>query len=41
MIQFALHHASYLDAAKYFYKVWETPIIKEEVDGRGKEVRLS
>ncbi|KAG8986813.1 hypothetical protein FRB94_002648 [Tulasnella sp. JGI-2019a] len=37
MIQFALHHASYLDAAKYFHKVWETPIIKEETEGRGKE----
>ena len=39
MIQFALHESSYLDAAKYFYKVWETPTIKEEVTGRGREVR--
>ncbi|KAG8859553.1 hypothetical protein FRB96_004437 [Tulasnella sp. 330] len=41
MIQFALHHASYLDAAKYFHKVWETPIIKEETEGRGKEARFN
>lgn len=39
MIQFALHHASYLDAAKYFHKVWETPTIKEDTEVRGKEVR--
>ncbi|QRW11889.1 26S proteasome non-ATPase regulatory subunit 12 [Ceratobasidium sp. AG-Ba] len=38
MIQFALHHASYLDAAKYYYKVWETPSIKAETEGRGKSV---
>jgi len=37
MIQFALRQAAYLDVAKYFHKVWETPMIKEEVDGRGKE----
>ncbi|KAG8970673.1 hypothetical protein FRC03_004055 [Tulasnella sp. 419] len=37
MIQFALHSSAYLDVAKYFYKIWETPIIKEEVDGRGRE----
>ncbi|OCH94729.1 hypothetical protein OBBRIDRAFT_722283 [Obba rivulosa] len=37
MIQFALKHSAYLDAAKYYYKVWETPSIKEEVDGRGRE----
>ena len=38
MIQYALHESAYLDAAKYFYKVWETPTIKEEVNGRGREV---
>ncbi|CAE6470744.1 unnamed protein product [Rhizoctonia solani] len=36
MIQFALHNASYLDAAKHYYKVWETPSIKAETDGRGR-----
>ncbi|KAG8759146.1 hypothetical protein FRC12_009835 [Ceratobasidium sp. 428] len=36
MIQYALHHASYLDAAKHYYKVWETPSIKAETEGRGK-----
>jgi len=38
MIQFALRNSSYLDVAKYFYKVWETPMIKEEVEGKGREV---
>ncbi|KDQ17766.1 hypothetical protein BOTBODRAFT_53290 [Botryobasidium botryosum FD-172 SS1] len=39
MIQFALHGAtpSYLDAAKYYYKVWETPNVKEDVDGKGRQ----
>ncbi|KAH9898160.1 hypothetical protein C8Q73DRAFT_663927 [Cubamyces lactineus] len=37
MIQYALHQSSYLDAAKYYHKVWETPTIKEDVNGRGKE----
>ncbi|OCH88783.1 hypothetical protein OBBRIDRAFT_836297 [Obba rivulosa] len=37
MIRFALKHNAYLDAAKYYYKNWETPSIKEEVDGRGRE----
>ncbi|EMD41952.1 hypothetical protein CERSUDRAFT_43251 [Gelatoporia subvermispora B] len=37
MIQYALKHSSYLDAAKHYHKVWETPSIKEEVDGRGRE----
>lgn len=39
MIQFALRHNSYLDVAKYFHKVWETPVIKDETEGRGREVR--
>ncbi|TBU34673.1 hypothetical protein BD311DRAFT_290970 [Dichomitus squalens] len=37
MIQYALHQSAYLDAAKYYHKVWETPAIKEEVNGRGRE----
>ncbi|KAL9716549.1 proteasome regulatory particle subunit [Leucoagaricus gongylophorus] len=36
MIQHALHHSAYLDVAKYYYKVWETPSIKEDVNGKGK-----
>lgn len=38
MIQYALHNASYLDAAKHYYKVWETPTIKAETEGRGRTV---
>ncbi|KAI0080349.1 26S proteasome non-ATPase regulatory subunit 12 [Panus rudis PR-1116 ss-1] len=37
MIQFALHQDGYLDAAKYYHKIWETPSIKEDEKGRGKE----
>lgn len=40
MIQFALHLSSYLDAAKYYHKIWETPSIKEDEKGRGREVSL-
>ncbi|KXN86774.1 26S proteasome non-ATPase regulatory subunit 12 [Leucoagaricus sp. SymC.cos] len=36
MIQHALHHSAYLDVAKYYYKVWETPSIKEDVTDKGK-----
>jgi 26S proteasome regulatory subunit N5 len=36
MIQHALHETAYLDVAKYYYKVWETPSIKEDVNGKGK-----
>ncbi|KAF9460148.1 PCI-domain-containing protein [Collybia nuda] len=36
MIQHALQQSSYLDVAKYYYKVWETPSIKEDVDDKGK-----
>lgn len=39
MIQYALYGSTYLDAAKYYHKVWETPSIKEDVNGRGREVR--
>lgn len=38
MIQHALHGSAYLDCAKYYYKVWETPSIKEDVDDKGKAV---
>lgn len=37
MIQHALHAASYLDTAQYYYKVWETPSIKSDENGKGKE----
>ncbi|KAK2461608.1 hypothetical protein APHAL10511_006071 [Amanita phalloides] len=36
MIQHALHYNSYLDVAKYYYKVWETPSIKSDVNDKGK-----
>ncbi|CAK5280619.1 unnamed protein product [Mycena citricolor] len=36
MIQHALHGSTYLDAAKYYHKVWETPSIKEDSNGVGK-----
>lgn len=41
MIQHALHHDSYLDVAKYYYKVWETPSIKEDITDKGKAVGLN
>ena len=41
MIQYALNHDQYLDAAKYYHKVWETPSIKEDESGKGREVRLA
>ncbi|KAJ2919264.1 hypothetical protein MD484_g1181, partial [Candolleomyces efflorescens] len=36
MIQHALNQDAYLDVAKYYYKVWETPSIKEDVNNKGK-----
>ncbi|KAJ7926030.1 PCI domain-containing protein [Mycena leptocephala] len=36
MIQHALHGSAYLDVAKYYYKVWETPSIKEDQTDQGK-----
>ncbi|PPQ67116.1 hypothetical protein CVT25_005717 [Psilocybe cyanescens] len=36
MITHALHHNAYLDVAKYYHKIWETPSIKEDVDKEGK-----
>lgn len=38
MIQHALHASSYLDAAKHYYKVWETPSVKGDEAGKGREV---
>lgn len=40
MIQHALHESSYLDVAKYYYKIWETPSIKDDVKDKGKSVRV-
>jgi 26S proteasome regulatory subunit N5 len=37
MIQHALHASSYLDAAKYYHKLWETPSVKADVAGEGRE----
>jgi len=37
MIQYALHESAYLNVAKYYYKIWETPSIREDVDGKGRE----
>ncbi|KAG2023024.1 26S proteasome non-ATPase regulatory subunit 12 [Coprinopsis cinerea AmutBmut pab1-1] len=36
MIQYALQHDAYLDAAKYYEKVWETPSIKKDDEIRGR-----
>ncbi|KAF5384842.1 hypothetical protein D9615_001357 [Tricholomella constricta] len=36
MIQHALHQNNYLDVAKYYYKVWETPSIKDDTEDKGK-----
>jgi 26S proteasome regulatory subunit N5 len=41
MIQHALNQDAYLDVAKYYYKVWETPSIKEDVANKGKAVCFS
>jgi 26S proteasome regulatory subunit N5 len=38
MIQHALHQDEYLDVAKFYYKVWETPSIKEDTNSKGKAV---
>jgi 26S proteasome regulatory complex component len=40
MIQHALRQNEYLDVAKHYYKVWETPSIKEDENDKGKAVRL-
>jgi len=36
MIQYSLQHDAYLDVAKHYQKVWETPTIKEDVDDKGR-----
>ncbi|KAH9960789.1 PCI-domain-containing protein [Lactifluus volemus] len=36
MVQYGLRHHAYLDVAKYYHKVWETPSIKEDTNGKGK-----
>jgi 26S proteasome regulatory subunit N5 len=41
MIQYALHESAYLNVAKYYYKIWETPAIKGDEDGKGREVSIS
>jgi hypothetical protein len=38
MIQHALHGSSYLDCAKFYHKVWETPSIKADTADKGKAV---
>lgn len=40
MIQHALHQSSYLDVAKYYHKVWETPSIKDDVNDKGKAASI-
>jgi 26S proteasome regulatory subunit N5 len=40
MVQYGLRHHAYLDVAKNYHKVWETPSIKEDVSGKGKTVRF-
>ena len=40
MVQYGLHNHAYLDVAKNYHKVWETPSIKEDVSGKGKTVCL-
>jgi 26S proteasome regulatory subunit N5 len=39
MVQYGLRHHAYLDVAKHYHKVWETPSIKEDVQDKGKTVR--
>ena len=39
MIQYSLHGSEYLEAAKHYHKIWETPSVKEDEPGKGKEVR--
>ncbi|KZS95799.1 PCI-domain-containing protein [Sistotremastrum niveocremeum HHB9708] len=36
MIKYGLHTEAYLDVAKYWYKVWETPSIKSDEGENGK-----
>ncbi|THH18560.1 hypothetical protein EW146_g2441 [Bondarzewia mesenterica] len=36
MVQHGLRNSAYLDVAKYYHKVWETPSIKEDVSVKGR-----
>ncbi|KAG6862181.1 hypothetical protein C0995_004263 [Termitomyces sp. Mi166 len=36
MIQHALHQNNYLDVAKFYHKVWETPSIKDDTEDKGR-----
>lgn len=38
LIEHALHSSSYLDVAKYYHKIWETPSVKEDESGKGRVV---
>ena len=38
LIQHALHSSAYLDVAKYYHKIWETPSVKEDETGKGRVV---
>lgn len=38
MIQYALHNRDYLDAAKHYHKIWETPSVKDDTAEKGREV---
>ena len=38
MIQYALHQTAYLDVAKHYYKIWETPSIKADEADKGRQV---
>lgn len=38
LIEHALHSSSYLDVAKYYHKIWETPAVKEDENGKGRVV---
>lgn len=40
MVQYGLRHHAYLDIAKYYRKVWETPSIKEDDNGKGRIVSI-
>ncbi|KAL5535750.1 RPN5 [Sanghuangporus sanghuang] len=37
MIEYALHGKEYLDVAKYYHNIWDTPTIKEDAPGKGRE----
>ncbi|KAF8579030.1 hypothetical protein K439DRAFT_1395051 [Ramaria rubella] len=37
MIQYSLHQTAYLEVAKHYYKIWETPSIKGDEAGKGRQ----